>query len=984
MSQAPSDRLYNLLPALYRSQDVAQGGPLRALLALLDQEVRIVERDIERLYENLFIETCDEWVVPYIADLVGVKRLRAAIDPRFSRRPQVANALAYRRRKGTAGMVEQLARDVSGWPTRLVEFNDRIATTQHMNHVRLRKLGTPVLDQPALPELPGSAFSMTPLTADVRSPAQGGTGGLGCVGLYQFVLRAACMEGVIPGYTADGLSRTFSPLGHDIPLFNIPNGQGFERTALQPLHVARRLRRPLLQAWLRRLQAGSDVDPAEHELPFGIWIKDGDLSGTVPPHKLVVRDLRQESVLRRSQSFGAQVQRPRGQHSEFPRIEVDPELGRFRFVDWVPQEVSVDYAYGVPCALGATPLHRDKKPLEDLVDSLSWIMAVGNEAIDPVPRVPTFRAALAEWNRFASEHPGTSGLIVCTDSRTYDEDLSREHEVRIPAGCHLFIVAARWTAENVLSDEAMVESRAARARLAEGLRGAGEDVEAELRCVALRRAALSSLLAAGESLFMLSRLDAALLAVRTQLSLEEAEKLKGEIVELVARTSKLLPRRAEDLLNQGFRSLKQIGDASQKELAIALDLASEALPVLERGADEPTRRRHEQETIEYQARIDWNLAEVSELQQQVRLILRQVAQLRTEGVCPLLRGSFAVRGSAPPGKPGGDLTLMGLYLDAALVVRPGTLGSLRLLGCTVAPDRGITVRAPRPRFEARGNAQGEPSDPPRRLYGMDRMQQNRGLRIALSRCVTGPIEVQAFGATISLEDSVIVGSLRAPRTAAEIHRCTILPSARGDGLPSAAEVPEEEEPVLQPEPRYQLVEEISWVAVVDPNEAFLAIERVRYLEEHVDELEDHELDLMLVPQPGPDPETRGSAFHVAVRSLSASNTLFTGTVLVQRRQEGCVRFCHVPEGSRTPRRFRCVPEEGKPLDSPSFRSIRIHDPGFAQLCPDSPPEIREGGEDGSEMGVFYQLKQAQRDADLRTSLGDYLCLGIQAHFYPET
>ena len=34
-------------------------------------------------------------------------------------------------------MLEQLARDVTGWPARAVEFFEQLAATQYMNHVRL-------------------------------------------------------------------------------------------------------------------------------------------------------------------------------------------------------------------------------------------------------------------------------------------------------------------------------------------------------------------------------------------------------------------------------------------------------------------------------------------------------------------------------------------------------------------------------------------------------------------------------------------------------------------------------------------------------------------------------------------------------------------------------------------------------------------------------------------------------------------------------
>ncbi len=137
-----SPRLFDLLPAVHRVRDHAQGAPLQALLSVLDEQVQALENDIAGLYDNWFIETCDEWTVPYIGDLLGARPIRPVESAGVSMRAWVANTLAYRRRKGTALVLEQLARDVTGWPAAAVEFFQRLATTQHLNHVRLRPAAT--------------------------------------------------------------------------------------------------------------------------------------------------------------------------------------------------------------------------------------------------------------------------------------------------------------------------------------------------------------------------------------------------------------------------------------------------------------------------------------------------------------------------------------------------------------------------------------------------------------------------------------------------------------------------------------------------------------------------------------------------------------------------------------------------------------------------------------------------------------------------
>src|SRR6266850_8023391 len=144
------DRLSQLLPAIYRMRDAERGYPLQALLRVIAEQVNVVEDDIAQLYENWFIETCEDWVVPYIADLVGYRPVheagQAGSPTTFAGlehnrvlipRCEVANIIRYRRRKGALSLVELLARDVTGWPARAVEFYQLLTVAQHVNHLHL-------------------------------------------------------------------------------------------------------------------------------------------------------------------------------------------------------------------------------------------------------------------------------------------------------------------------------------------------------------------------------------------------------------------------------------------------------------------------------------------------------------------------------------------------------------------------------------------------------------------------------------------------------------------------------------------------------------------------------------------------------------------------------------------------------------------------------------------------------------------------------
>jgi hypothetical protein len=116
----------------------------------------------------------------------------------------------------------------------------------------------------------------------------------------------------------------------------------------------------------------------------------------------------------------------------------------------------------------------------------------------------------------------------------------------------------------------------------------------------------------------------------------------------------------------------------------------------------------------------------------------------------------------------------------------------------------------------------------------------------------------------------------------------------------------------------------------------------------------------------------------------AENSILLGEVLALRRQRGCMRFCYVPDGSRTPRCHRCQPDLAEQTAAstaegalqrrrvvPQFTSARYGSPGYCQLSDACPVEITRGADDESEMGVFHDLFQPQREAGLRARLDEH-------------
>src|ERR1700737_3057083 len=144
------DPLCDLVPVVYRRRDADQGYPLRALLRVIAEQVSVVEKDIAGLYENWFIETCQDWVVPYIGALVGytpvstlteASTTKRALDREriMAPRREVANTIRFRRRKGTLAVLQELAEALSGWSARAGEFCRLPAVTQNIDYLRMNR-----------------------------------------------------------------------------------------------------------------------------------------------------------------------------------------------------------------------------------------------------------------------------------------------------------------------------------------------------------------------------------------------------------------------------------------------------------------------------------------------------------------------------------------------------------------------------------------------------------------------------------------------------------------------------------------------------------------------------------------------------------------------------------------------------------------------------------------------------------------------------
>ena len=358
------DRLYDLLPVVHRQRDVDRGEPLRALLQVIAEQVGVIEDDLDRQYANWFIETCDDWVVPYIGALIGyqaspqvaedggrTRLLSSVLTPRRA----VANTIRDRRRKGALPLLELIARDTADWPVRVVEFYRLLSWMQPINHHRITRGRTADLrDGLALAHL-GGPFDPVARNVDVRGIASGltsGTHNIPHVGVYAWRLKPYAIERE-PAYAEEAAGSgayAFSVLGNDVPLFTLPVPEpGPDAIAEAPNVPA-----PIL----RRVLARSIDTYYGPEKSFAIWAEDwpkwGE-GGLIPADSIKVADLS-------------------GWHYRPDRndVAVDPELGRLMFHSRQAPggEVQVRYHYGFSDDAGGVYPRPPRQPAGAVVYSV--------------------------------------------------------------------------------------------------------------------------------------------------------------------------------------------------------------------------------------------------------------------------------------------------------------------------------------------------------------------------------------------------------------------------------------------------------------------------------------------------------------------------------------------------------------------------------------------------------------------------------------
>ncbi|WP_194918886.1 hypothetical protein [Catenulispora rubra] len=430
MSRSP-DQLYDLLPRWDKLRDAQVGEPLRALLAVIAEQVDLTRTNIEQLYANWFIETCDDWVVPYLGDLVGYQILPGyaealsggdgtsvaeALAGRLAPRRDVADTVHDRRRKGTLALLAEVAGSVADWPAKAVEFARITATT-----APIRWYEDPATPAPALPgtglsavavrerrgrlvdlrdglalDLLDSPFDTIAHRGEVRrvdsASRAPGAGRYAPPEVGVFVWRLAPFPLThAPAHCIDRARNeyTFSILGNDTQLVVNPVAEPSAEHSAAIDNVPTRISRRLLSERLADLYG-----PGKS---FAIW-RDGE-TDPIPPANIVVADLSQWTYKAK-----------RGQ------VVVDPETGRMVFnARSAPRQgVWVTYHYAAVEGLGGGEYPREVTTPQDVTPY----------RVGPSERFERITDAFEQWRADqAAGTAGSDGIIELTASSAFQEQL---------------------------------------------------------------------------------------------------------------------------------------------------------------------------------------------------------------------------------------------------------------------------------------------------------------------------------------------------------------------------------------------------------------------------------------------------------------------------------------------------------------------------------------------------------------------------------
>jgi len=342
MSRFTKETLYDLLPAVYRQRDEHEGKPLESLVEIVAEQIELLENDIDGLYNNWFIETCDPWIVPYIGNLLGVKGLHKSGKFASNQRSQIANTTMYRSTKGTLSILEQIAYDTTKWHVHAIEFFKRLNRTQYLNHIKPNVIyGINLRDEKILKSI-DTPFDQAAHNIDVRSiTSKRGYHNIQNLGFFFWRIKALPVLDA-PAFRHDLNGRFFfSQTGHDMQLFNHPQPENEVSHITEEHHLPI----PISISTLR-----DDLDKEDCKY----YSDEPSITKKSITIRADGRVINSEDIMACDLSQWEEIQPKKG------KVAIDPVLGRIHFSDnRIPKKVYVSYHYGFSSEIGGGFFKRD-------------------------------------------------------------------------------------------------------------------------------------------------------------------------------------------------------------------------------------------------------------------------------------------------------------------------------------------------------------------------------------------------------------------------------------------------------------------------------------------------------------------------------------------------------------------------------------------------------------------------------------------------
>jgi hypothetical protein len=405
-------RLYDLIPAIYRTLDAEGERPLEALATVAQSLFDALDTNVGALYANWFIETCDDWAVPYIADLIGVSGLQSALANLPTQRARVADTLLYRSRAGTAGALARACGNASGWPAVVLEDFQRTVVSANLRiSTQLVPQTAAIRDTAAMAVL-STPFSRTPATVTVTSPPAATEAEntpkvtlsalpphSGTLSIAFWRLAAFALERVEAKPLGEGLF-SLHPMGVTMPLVQYPKAPQDHTQQLKASQVPSHVTPDALRRCLAAGGGGAD-------LPFAVYDHAG----------MPIRNF--------------QVAALDGRMTVGPREAlIDPRLGRVALGSDLlggQHTVWTDHCWGAAGKIGGGPYHRDmagaiapEGPAPIIVAKAPWLQNAfivddQSAASNALPKAYP-PAELADRLNTVDAN-GTTILLICDNGR---------------------------------------------------------------------------------------------------------------------------------------------------------------------------------------------------------------------------------------------------------------------------------------------------------------------------------------------------------------------------------------------------------------------------------------------------------------------------------------------------------------------------------------------------------------------------------------